>query len=187
MTEHLYSGFLLFYGYFPLTFFGFLFSFSLHFSCCSYPLIYRTLTHFHLALLFYLSSACFSLSHRVCLFALLCSPVGALSGLTFWSLILSLTDQCRFRFPWLTRSLSRTAFSSDSLAILCVFLCFCYYLSDFAFTICRGAFFVSRFVSFSVFVCLIPVIAMTKGLRDPGSPAGYQARAFGGGALSPGH
>ena len=154
MTEHLYSGFLLFYRCFSLIFFGFLFSFLLHFSCCSYPLIYVPLICFYLALLFYLSSSCFSLSHRVCLFALLCSRAGALSGLIFWSVILFLTDRYRFRFPWLTRSPSRTAFSSDSLGILCVFLCFCYYLSDFVFTICRGAFFVSRIVSFSVLVCL---------------------------------
>ena len=129
-TEHLYVGFLQFYGVFSWIFFGFLFFFLLDFSCCGYSLIYRDLfVYFYLTSLFYFFPLLplLYLTVFVSLFSLLYSAVGTLLWPYFLVcvLVLLLIDQCHFWFHLLTRPLSCTFLPLDSFGFLCVCVCVC--------------------------------------------------------------
>ena len=169
-TEHLYVGFLQFYGVFSWIFFGFLFFFLLDFSCCGYSLIYRDLfVYFYLTSLFYFFPLLpLHLTVFVSLFSLLYSAVGTLLWPYFLVcvLVLLLIDQCHFWFHLLTRPLSCTFLPLDSFGFLCVCVCvcvrallwFCYYLSDFVFTICPVHFlFLVLFHCLFLCVCFNPL------------------------------
>ena len=146
-TEHLYTGFLQFYGFFSWIFFGFLFFFLLDFSCCSYSLLYRGLfVYFYLTLLFYF----FPLLHLgcllVCFFALFRSWQSSLAWFSGLCLSFVFNWSMSFLVPFAHQATLLHFLSFGSFgpvcACVCVLLWLCYYLSDFVFTICQGTFFV---------------------------------------------
>ena len=191
-TEHLYTGFLQFYGFFSWIFFGFLFFFLLDFSCCSYSLLYRGLfVYFYLTLLFYF----FPLLHLgcllVCFFALFRSWQSSLAWFSGLCLSFVFNWSMSFLVPFAHQATLLHFLSFGSFGFLCVRVCVCSFgfviiclILYLPFVRVHFLFLVLFHVCFCVFV-LIPFIAITKGSWNLGSPAGLSGLSLGSGSAEP--
>ena len=156
----------------------------LFFSHCSYSLIYIHFLYlplFNFAFLVFLFFLFFLFHTMLVSFCFLCfiHQLALWFGLVFrfvYQLVLLLIGRYHFWYPLPAKWISGTFFSLGCFGFvcmcICMFLCFCCFLSDFISTICLG--FLALFFCFYRFV-LIHFNAITNGLWNLSSLTRDQA------------